>query len=267
MFIRLLPLLVMIFFAQSSGWHSTNYIWNFGIISNCNKGVPANPYKYFSKEQPFNPSLYNNIKSGDVVWVETRHIQEFCKRILPGLKVSIVLLISAGDESFPKDCPGLDINVLLNNPFIAHIFAQNNVYRGSSSKVSSFPIGMDYHTVGYKGPNGGWGEKGTPIEQEQNLNIILRSLKPTNKRTIGAFVDFHHSDTTHAGFERYREYGEDRKSIFSRLLPTGLIYHAGWMRRTELWRIKGNYAFSISPHGNGLDCHRTWEDQIGRAHV
>jgi hypothetical protein len=32
------------------------------------------------------------------------------------------------------------------------------------------------------------------------------------------------------------------------------------MERADLWRTKGEYAFSVSPHGNGLDCHRTWED-------
>ena len=32
--------------------------------------------------------------------------------------------------------------------------------------------------------------------------------------------------------------------------------------RNQLWRAKGEYAFSISPRGNGLDCHRTWEDLV-----
>jgi hypothetical protein len=29
--------------------------------------------------------------------------------------------------------------------------------------------------------------------------------------------------------------------------------------RTELWKKRGEYAFVLSPHGWGLDCHRTWE--------
>lgn len=29
--------------------------------------------------------------------------------------------------------------------------------------------------------------------------------------------------------------------------------------RKENWQNQINYAFVISPHGNGLDCHRTWE--------
>jgi len=26
-----------------------------------------------------------------------------------------------------------------------------------------------------------------------------------------------------------------------------------------MWRGRGKYAFVLSPHGVGLDCHRTWE--------
>jgi hypothetical protein len=26
-----------------------------------------------------------------------------------------------------------------------------------------------------------------------------------------------------------------------------------------MWRRRGEYAFVLSPHGYGLDCHRTWE--------
>jgi hypothetical protein len=263
MFIRLYSLLYMLLVGVNLNcWHQTHFMWNFGCISRCNKGVPSNPYEYFSKEQSFDRNLYKNICLGNIVWVESRHAQEFCKQVLPNLNQSIILLVSAGDESFPKDCKGLDINVLLNNKFIVHIFAQNNVYSGESKKISSFPIGMDYHTVAYKSSNGGWGEKGNPNEQELSLNEILKRLRPTSQRLKPAFVDFHHSDTAHAGFERYLEYGEDRKFIFERLLPTGLIHHSKWMRRSEMWKKKGKYAFSISPHGNGLDCHRTWEDLI-----
>ena len=32
--------------------------------------------------------------------------------------------------------------------------------------------------------------------------------------------------------------------------------------RIELWREKTRYAFVVSPHGNGLDCHRTWESLV-----
>ena len=64
----------------------------------------------------------------------------------------------------------------------------------------------------------------------------------------------------HGDMHRYKKCGEDRTSIFNQLRSTGLIEYGSWMSRARLWQTKGAYAFSISPHGNGLDCHRTWED-------
>jgi len=244
-------------------WESSHYIWNFCLIASSDKGITRNPEEYFLTEPTFNKNRYKNIKSGDIVWIQCRFIPEFCKDILPGLKHSIVLLISDGDDSFPSDCNNnFDINILLNHPCIVHIFAQNCDYIGLSKKVSQIPIGMDFHTIAYKGTNGGWGEKGSPEQQEAILNTILKTLKPTSQRKKRAFVDFQHSDTMHASFQRYLQFKEDRSSIFQRLLLTGLIDHGPRIRRSNLWRKKGEYAFSISPHGNGLDCHRTWEDLI-----
>lgn len=237
----------------------THYIWNFGIIFATDKGFNKSPRTYFAEEFLFNKNNYRYLRSGDVVWLPCRFIAQFCQEILPGLAVPIVLVISDGDESFPSDC-GKDFNVepLLNSANIIHVFAQNNDYKGPSNKVSHLPIGIDFHTVAYK--DGGWGELGSPAQQETLLNRILRTLKPTYKRKKGAFVDFHHSDTMHASFQRYLQFGEDRKSIFQRIITSGLIDYGPSMRRSELWKKKGEYAFSISPHGNGLDCHRTWED-------
>ena len=31
------------------------------------------------------------------------------------------------------------------------------------------------------------------------------------------------------------------------------------MNRTETWKLCSQYKYIISPHGNGLDCHRTYE--------
>ena len=38
-----------------------------------------------------------------------------------------------------------------------------------------------------------------------------------------------------------------------------LLHKVGKVSKNELLRIYTNYAFIVSPHRNGLDCHRTWE--------
>jgi hypothetical protein len=149
----------------------------------------------------------------------------------------------------------------INDPRIIHIFAQNCDLGNSHPKVTPIPIGLDFHSWAYE-----WrkprGEYITVSEQVKTLNKIVSSLKPTNQRQSRAFVDFQHHNTMGTSYNHLSEiYGEDRTSIFNQLLPSDLIdFSPKRILREELWKIKGNYAFSISPHGNGLDCHRTWED-------
>jgi len=244
-------------------WESSHYLWNFGLISASDKGLIKDPRKYFLHEPTFDKSLYQNIKTGDIVWLKCCFVPRFCREILPALTTPIVLLIADGDDSFPSNCDkNFDIQALINSPFITHVFAQNCDYHGANDKITHIPIGMDFHTIAYKG-NGGWGEKGSVKEQEIVLDKILKTLKPTYSRKRTAFVDFQHSDSMRSEqFKRYLQFGEDRTSIFKRLLPTGLIQYGPRMRRSQLWATKGEHAFSISPHGNGLDCHRTWEDLV-----
>lgn len=245
-------------------WEPSHYLWTFGIIQKTDKGLNVGPEEFFLKESDFfDQNAFLNLKAGDIAWVKCRFVPLFCQHVLPKLTCPIVLLVSAGDESFPSNIDKrFDIENLLSNKYITHVFAQNCDYCGLSTKVSSFPIGMDFHTVAYKGNNGGWGETGSPREQEAKLNAILQRLNPTYQRKKRAFVDFQLADTMHGEFKRYLQFGEDRKSIFQKLLPTGLIEYGPWMKRSKVWEKKGEYAFSISPHGNGLDCHRTWEDLI-----
>lgn len=244
-------------------WELPQYIWNFGLIAQANRGITNNPEYYFSHESIFNPLIYADLKKGDVAWIKCRFIPDFCTHILPNLDAPIILLIADGDESFPSECGDESaIEKLINNPCVVHIFAQNNDYTGPSAKVSSIPIGIDFHTVAYKNVNGGWGQIGTPQQQEEQLNALIAYLKPTHERKKKAFVDFQLADSMHGDMHRYLKCGEDRTSIFQQLRATGLIDYGSWMPRSMLWQKKGEYAFSISPHGNGLDCHRTWEDLV-----
>ncbi len=247
-------------------WESTDFIWNIGIVSLCDKGPEEKPSGFFDNEDSpfFNEEAYKNIQSGDIVWVKCRFIGQFYERVLPETKGPFVLVISGGDESFPSQC-GLSLEQLekfLLHKNIVHVFAQNCDFEGTHPKISHLPIGLDFHTIAYKGIRGGWGEIGSPQQQEFKLKQIIELSAPTHLRKKRAFVDFQFSDSMHGEHKRYLQFGEDRTSIFNRLRSTGLIDYGPWMRRSELWKTKVQYAFSISPHGNGLDCHRTWEDLV-----
>jgi hypothetical protein len=248
--------------AVESQWELTETIWNFGLASQCDQFAYwnfANPYQYFREESFFDGNLPSKIQSGDIVWLKCIHFKHFYYLVLPQITQPFVLVILDGDESFPSQ-GGVAVENYIHHPKIIHIFAQNCDYLGDSDKITPLPIGVDFHSIAYKG--GRWKENGSPKQQEETLKKILQNLQPTHIRKVGAFVDFQLNDTTHDQYSRYLEWGEDRASIFLRILPSGVIEYSSPMPRADLWKTKGQYAFSISPYGNGLDCHRTWEDLV-----
>lgn len=251
---------------ENPKWELTDFVWNLGMAASCDIGPDKDPRKLFpdygDPAARLNKDAFEAIKSGDIVWVCAYCVPLFNEKFLPNIKVPFVLVISNGDESFPSQfVADFDVDKFIGNKNIVHIFAQNCDYKGSSGKVSHLPIGMDFHSVGYKG--GYWGETGSPHEQEKRLKALLKEFQPTHLRKMRAFVDFQLNDSIrYGGGNRHLQWGEDRTTIFQRLLRSGLIDFSGRMNRSDLWKKKGEYAFSISPHGNGLDCHRTWEDLI-----
>ncbi|NDE63063.1 MAG: hypothetical protein EB053_01770 [Chlamydiae bacterium] len=248
-------------FSLPKEWEETEYIWNFSLRNICTVGVDTSPQDYFHfKEYPYNSTQYQNIKDNDLVWIRPAFVSKFYKEILPHLNVEIALVINDGDETFPKNC-GLsptEVEYLLNHTKIKHVFCQNLDYQGESTNITPIPIGLDFHSVAYKG--GYWGEQGSPLEQELYLKYVIDNSLPTSQRKKKIFVDFQHSESMRASFSRFLEFKEDRRAIFEQIVKTGLVDFTKRMSRSKLWKIKAQYAFSVSPFGNGLDCHRTWED-------
>jgi hypothetical protein len=55
------------------------------------------------------------------------------------------------------------------------------------------------------------------------------------------------------------KYGQDRKDAVSQI-PSELVYYEPiHIPRLKSWNTQKEYAFIISPHGGGYDCHRLWE--------
>ena len=82
-------------------------------------------------------------------------------------------------------------------------------------------------------------------------------MPPSSQRLLEAHADFH--------FNKKKDmvWGDDRDSV-ERLLRgnPSVVFQEQKLKRIELWREKTRYAFVVSPHGNGLDCHRTWESLV-----
>ena len=56
-----------------------------------------------------------------------------------------------------------------------------------------------------------------------------------------------------------KKYTYDRTDAIEQI-PSELVYYQSKeVSRKETWEQQKEYAFVLSPHGNGLDCHRQWE--------
>lgn len=242
-----------------SAWESTKYVWYFGMALDSDtppKRLPVPPFR----PQDY---LYIPLQKGSIIWVKTGYLLMFYNKVFPRIEEPFILVLSDGDQSFPSFFQNkMNVEQLIQSEKIIHIFATNCDDKKMHAKVSPLPIGIDFHSQAYA-PYWG-GPQMTPREQEQELDELLCTLEPTYLRKKRAFVDFQFADTMRHGiFKRYLECGEDRTEIFQKINLTGLIdCTIRPIERKELWRKKGEYAFSISPHGNGLDTHRTWEDLV-----
>jgi hypothetical protein len=121
-------------------------------------------------------------------------------------------------------------------------------------KLKQIPIGMDYHTISSQ-PNYKWQLKkdilkSSPLEQEKMLIQEIRDkMTPFYSRKIQIYSNVMLCP------DRFN----DRNTAVS-VIPPALLHHqTTFIPRIETWKNMTNYAFILSPFGNGMDCHRTWE--------
>lgn len=131
-----------------------------------------------------------------------------------------------------------------------------------TGKLRQIPIGLDYHTIA-SNPTHRWkttrgwsngemvyiNEGITPRDQESILNGIRTTMIPFYDRPRRIYSNVMLCP------DRFN----DRISAVS-TIPKGLLdQQIHFLPRTTTWKNMTNYAFVLSPFGNGMDCHRTWE--------
>lgn len=189
---------------------------------------------------------FTNLTDKSTIYICGNAIPHFLS-ILPHIRHSFILVSGDCDETMPDDRFQTveQFHSFINDPRIIHWFCQNWV--GDHPKVSILPIGMDYHTMSSR--NTDWGLQLDPKSQENLLKSIPR--KEFHQRKMMCYSNFHFFTTTRYGYDRLDAIKQiDRKLVF---------YEPHKIERIQTWKNQSEYAFVISPHGNGLDCHRTWE--------
>lgn len=234
----------------------THYVWSRGLALLCDVNGGLDFIKKQKGGKPpirFDPALYADIAEGDLVWVRHIALPQFTREVLPAIRHRFALV--SGDEDWGIPSSYDDAERLLDCDRLVCWFTQNCDGTDTSGKISGIPIGLDFHTIAnrYK-----WGHfPATPAEQEAGLRDLVARMPKTVDRRLRVHADFH--------FNRHKvqRWGDTREDVKAILEENPLVaFQQRKVRRYELWKQKTEYAFIASPHGNGLDCHRTWESLV-----
>jgi hypothetical protein len=192
---------------------------------------------------------FSTLVDGQSVYICSSAIPNFISTVFPTIQKRFILVTGDCDESCPNELfrSHEEFTRFIESDKIIHWYSQNCI--GNHPKLTQIPIGMDYHTMALRDHE--WGPKTSPLDQERILFAIKQKAKPLQSRTCKAYANFH--------FLMNTKYAYDRKDAIQRLPPQCVFYEPTKVKRINTWKTQSEYAFVISPHGNGLDCHRTWE--------
>jgi hypothetical protein len=85
------------------------------------------------------------------------------------------------------------------------------------------------------------------------MDTIKNAAKPLSQREVKIYSNFHFNK------QKDRKYTYDRDDAIEKIPKDLIYYEPSPVSRKETHINQTKYAFVGSPHGNGLDCHRTWE--------
>lgn len=163
----------------------------------------------------------------------------------PGPLLALERIPGPGPVSASEPASAL-LQRLLGSPLLHAWFAQNCDV--AHAKLRCIPIGLDFHSQATR--RMWWGGRISPYAQDGQLATAAAAAKPWAARPAArVYMDFSsHSNRALRG----RLYWDFFAKAFT-------SYSLRSLRRDELWQRYGEFAFVLSPPGNGYDCHRTWE--------
>lgn len=223
-----------------------------GVLKSCDFHSPK-PISSCGSDNQYLIDMLSSLKmfDGMSIYVCSELLRYFVTKILPRLKNRFVLVSGDSDLCVPIEALNQQqMNYLLSHPYLIHWFVQNTRLQ-FESKITQLPIGMDFHTL-FNNPNHSWKKEGElhfPIEQERILHRIRENARPFQERNRKIYVNF----------TPISRFNNDRKRALEKIPGYLLDTHLYFMKRTDNWEKIAQHAFVLSPFGNGMDCHRTWE--------
>ena len=185
---------------------------------------------------------------GNIIWIRTGSNKDkttssdldlFSQNINLLTKKSI-LVTSDGDRPVPSSYKDETVNKILECDNIVKWYTQNYDMTNLNNKFHHMPIGFDFHSPWMLIDND---------PHKKLLYMIDNRINTINKNTTHILSDTHTNITNPI-----------RKELYNTIKSNQLIQFT--TKRLDFKQITNTYnsfLFVLSPEGNGLDCHRTWE--------
>ena len=224
---------------------SCYYVGSRGILKSCDNHNP-NPLSSM-RYLDYDPKLHT-LKDGDSIYICSAALSFFVNNVMPQIQTKFILVSGDSDDEIPvESLSSNDFNRLITDERLIVWFSQNLVFSPKDHpKLQFLPIGLDYHSMVTR--DSPWGPKSSPKTQEEELFAIAKKARPFAERKPTAYTTFHfaiHRGTRRQAYEQ---------------IPRDLVYYEpNPVTRLESFNRQIEFAFVVSPQGEGIDCHRTWE--------
>ena len=235
--------------------NATNILWsrNWHNLVTCSD-IPDSYYNAGSEYRHSAEKMITYFSMcGGPLWVRlnsnttNNDITTFATYVLPKMTKPFILITSDGDNSVPSHVNNAEN--ILNSPLCKAWYTQN--YDGSQKhpKLKPIPIGFNLHTHF----PGLWSNK-VSENLEKMLKLRREALHQTN-RFMAPYLPWWRSFAMSKGSLKIIKDRNDAK------LAIKCMYYERGIRMSidMLWKTYGSKMFALSPPGNGLDVHRTWE--------
>ena len=229
--------------------HQCIFVSSRGILNSCDI-KSLTPYSSIPILNNYTKNI-NTFEDGSTIYVCTSALRHFIQILFNQIRFKFILVTGDSDDNCYTDILNdSDFNKFINNPKLIHWFSQNCISK--HDKLTKIPIGLDYHTIS-KNKLPSWGPQMSPLEQERELIELRKQMKPFYERPqlTTAYSNFH--------FQVKTKYGGDRIDAIKSIPKEHIYYEPLQTTRANSWKTQLQYAFVVSPHGGGYDCHRTWE--------
>ena len=196
------------------------------------------------------------LPAGGSIYCCTDALANFANLVMDSISIPFVLVSGDSDTVVSSRSLGQSVfEKIASHPMLLRWYAQN--LEVDHKRLHFLPIGLDYHTMWERPGVLGGTDRISPFEQERALLDIKSRSPAVAQRTLLLYCDWHHSLTRPGRADSPNR--RARVDCLAQIDKSVCHFEPAFLPRFQSWMRQTQFAFVLSPEGNGPDTHRLWE--------